>query len=754
MHDGLIGSHIRFMEQESPGCVGAAISPNGGSIDANRSVVLTMYNPGVYHLCFAEAQPGVRWILPVAANATRRRSLQGITRLLVDDDFEYLSHVLLVVNATLAPSPPSGLLLLADVAENQSVEFQGATGWGFIVLSMIILVLLWFLCMWWLRRKYLKKPKEEEYADEELFESIELKVQVDKELAELRRSDIDVEIEQVPPALERARSEMAAKEAAMLRRRREEAAVRIQKHARGNAARLRVRKLLAQRKMAEVPDYMLDRGPNPFVCGLRVALGLDDTLEDPDALDEDDTTRGFNGDLDDVLRSLFAECDIDQSGELSRGEFHRALRILNLDKYLAKYGGERGVVISFEQLFDEFADKQTELLSSRGFVVLFRKLNHAEEVRHAQVWTRIATKHSPRSQKWRAAAVKADLAQDPKITSLSRLIDSAVVKESEEVLNFADGTPSRMASSDSHGRLSSGSATSIAAKKELERAEAAHRQKDEYSELKSLMKQLSPSQRSFKKLQEGPSIDKGRMRQLSLERSPLLASVKESSSASSAMQRQDRPASMQGISPRVSHEPILVDGDSQSHTTASEMTLKTPEEERNAIVAQAKAVLLRRRPSRAAADEDVDDDETGPSTREITREKSIHLSRQLLTGEYHPARVSETEAASPPVSLPHRSSGSWGRASSAVASGELFKVFAPGGPLGLGLVAGSDGCALVADVQDGSTVGAVGVTVGCRLVSVNGRLTKGLSMKEVTELLRASSGHEGLPRTLEFARAA
>ena len=55
--------------------------------------------------------------------------------------------------------------------------------------------MLWFLCMWWLRRKYLKKPKEEEYADEELFESIELKVQVDKELAELRRSDIDVEIE-------------------------------------------------------------------------------------------------------------------------------------------------------------------------------------------------------------------------------------------------------------------------------------------------------------------------------------------------------------------------------------------------------------------------------------------------------------------------------------------------------------------------------------------------------------------------------
>merc|ERR1711865_1240372 len=63
-----------------------------------------------------------------------------------------------------------------------------------------------------------------------------------------------------------------------------------------------------------------------------------------------------------------------------------------------------------------------------------------------------------------------------------------------------------------------GVATSVAAMKEAAVSDAALRQKEEYSELKSLMKQLSPSQRTFKKLPDSPTVDKSKMRQLSVEK--------------------------------------------------------------------------------------------------------------------------------------------------------------------------------------------------------------------------------------------
>ena len=83
---------------------------------------------------------------------------------------------------------------------------------------------------------------------------------------------------------------------------------------------------------------------------------------------------------------------------------------------------------------------------------------------------------------------------------------------------------------------------------------------------------------------------------------------------------------------------------------------------------------------------------------------------------------------------------------------EVFMVVAPAGPLGIGLTSSAKtGYVQVGDVQKGSMAAQKGVTVGCSLISVNGKETKGLTTKEVTGLLR-EAGQKGEPRRLEFAR--
>ena len=108
------------------------------------------------------------------------------------------------------------------------------------------------------------------------------------------------------------------------------------------------------------------------------------------------------------------------------------------------------------------------------------------------------------------------------------------------------------------------------------------------------------------------------------------------------------------------------------------------------------------------------------------------------------------------VAAGHRPSAVDGAAPAAAPAGEppmqVFTVVAPAGPLGIGLTSGNGGYVCVGDVQAGSAAGASGVTVGCKLVTVNGQSTKGLMTKEVTDMLRAAAA-QGQPRTLEFARA-
>ena len=89
----------------------------------------------------------------------------------------------------------------------------------------------------------------------------------------------------------------------------------------------------------------------------------------------------------------------------------------------------------------------------------------------------------------------------------------------------------------------------------------------------------------------------------------------------------------------------------------------------------------------------------------------------------------------------------------AVTSMQLFTIVAPGGaPLGMGLTSGNGGYAVIGDVKDNSTADKAGVSVGCRLVSVNGQSTEGLTTKEVENMLRGAAA-QAQPRTLEFARA-
>ena len=89
----------------------------------------------------------------------------------------------------------------------------------------------------------------------------------------------------------------------------------------------------------------------------------------------------------------------------------------------------------------------------------------------------------------------------------------------------------------------------------------------------------------------------------------------------------------------------------------------------------------------------------------------------------------------------------------AVTSMQLFTVVAPGGaPLGMGLTSGNGGYAVIGDVKDNSTADKAGVSVGCRLVSVNGQSTEGLTTKQVENMLRGAAA-QAQPRTLEFARA-
>ena len=70
----------------------------------------------------------------------------------------------------------------------------------------------------------------------------------------------------------------------------------------------------------------------------------------------------------------------------------------------------------------------------------------------------------------------------------------------------------------------------------------------------------------------------------------------------------------------------------------------------------------------------------------------------------------------------------------------------------MGLTSGNGGYAVIGDVKDGSTADKAGVSVGCRLVSVNGQSTEGLTTKEVENMLRGAAA-QAQPRTLEFARA-
>ena len=548
MHANLIGSQVRFLSHETPNCAGAALSTNGGTVDSNQSLVLTIHIAGEFHLCFADVLPGVRWELPTpTTNATRLRALQE-ARVLIDDDFEYFSHITIAVvgNLSAPPSPPAypptpwPIALMENLAENMNAEVEEASNWGVLVAIFLLCFLLFALFARWLRGK----PKPKEQVDLGDLLDAQLKVEVDKELKDLRDGP-GVEIEEVPAALERARADKAAKEAAALRKRQDEeaalartqeaAALTLQKHARGNAARNRYRDTMdAKAAAAAVPNYMLDMGANPFVEAVRGALGVTDSFGPSDDETNDDLRRGFNSDVDDALRALFKRCDTDYSGTMGRGEFCHALQILNLDKHLALYGGERGLVVGLEQLFQDLADKETRVLHPQGFVVLFRKLNAAEEARHAQVWTRTESKRSPRSAKLRSSVVKMELMQ--KKTPLSSGVDAAILQMEESKHQvFGDemaAVADRLAHPESYdlhsspswpnakGRMAAvrGVAASVAAMKEAAVSDAALRQKEEYSELKSLMKQLSPSQRTFKKLPDSPTVDKSKMRQLSVEK--------------------------------------------------------------------------------------------------------------------------------------------------------------------------------------------------------------------------------------------
>ena len=60
---------------------------------------------------------------------------------------------------------------------------------------------------------------------------------------------------------------------------------------------------------------------------------------------------------------------------------------------------------------------------------------------------------------------------------------------------------------------------------------------------------------------------------------------------------------------------------------------------------------------------------------------------------------------------------------------------------------------LVGDVQAGSFCAQNGVSVGCRLVAVNGHSTEGLSTKQVTEMLKNAVKLKE-PRILTFSKPA
>ena len=55
-------------------------------------------------------------------------------------------------------------------------------------------------------------------------------------------------------------------------------------------------------------------------------------------------------------------------------------------------------------------------------------------------------------------------------------------------------------------------------------------------------------------------------------------------------------------------------------------------------------------------------------------------------------------------------------------------------------------------MQPGSAAAKLGVVAGCRLISVNGESTKGMTTKDVTGMLKAAM-ERGEARKLKFARA-
>ena len=109
------------------------------------------------------------------------------------------------------------------------------------------------------------------------------------------------------------------------------------------------------------------------------------------------------------------------------------------------------------------------------------------------------------------------------------------------------------------------------------------------------------------------------------------------------------------------------------------------------------------------------------------------------------AAAASTAAAAPAQAAPE---GPAARSSS-----DIFTVTAPPGPLGIGLASGQGGYVLVGDVQPSSMSAKAGVVVGCRLVSINGQSTKGLTTKQVTEMLKVAAAAPE-PRVLSFSRPA
>jgi len=115
-----------------------------------------------------------------------------------------------------------------------------------------------------------------------------------------------------------------------------------------------------------------------FVKALRAGLGLDTALTPREGRSAADLS--FDTAVEMELRTLFQRCDTDSSHTMGRAEFTRALRILNLDKHLQKYGGDHGVVGGMEQLFRDLqTSSEADSINEEQFVMLFRKLFEAQQ---------------------------------------------------------------------------------------------------------------------------------------------------------------------------------------------------------------------------------------------------------------------------------------------------------------------------------------------------------------------------------------